>query len=218
MGHIDKTPYCISNLNPSSQPKIWNRRWESRAAMSNRRSLHNLSRHASALFSKNPSLHSLTTPIPLPITPQSLEPITTKLALLSTNPGPAWHQQWSQPRHFSTNTGNGGDEDTEDEEEEEEDWESSDDEGVSGPSGGLKREYSPEEKEAEAAAIGYKVVGPLEKSDRVFKPYEPAFAVVQVQSALFWGFYFLIFNEISWSGGVNFLIFYFSCVDWFAPV
>lgn len=45
----------------------------------------------------------------------------------------------------------------------------------------LQRDYSPEEKEAEAAAIGYKVVGPLQKSDRVFKPYEPVFAVVQVR-------------------------------------
>lgn len=43
-----------------------------------------------------------------------------------------------------------------------------------------KREYTPEEKEAEASAIGYKVIGPLDRSDRVFKPYEPFFAVVQV--------------------------------------
>ena len=28
--------------------------------------------------------------------------------------------------------------------------------------------------------IGYKLVGPLEPSDRVFKPYDPIFAVVQV--------------------------------------
>ncbi|KAF4396891.1 hypothetical protein F8388_004859, partial [Cannabis sativa] len=30
-----------------------------------------------------------------------------------------------------------------------------------------------------AAAIGYKVVGPVERSDRVFKPYEPIFAIVR---------------------------------------
>uniref|UniRef100_A0A803QDD0 Large ribosomal subunit protein bL21m n=1 Tax=Cannabis sativa TaxID=3483 RepID=A0A803QDD0_CANSA len=57
--------------------------------------------------------------------------------------------------------------------------------GVSGPSTGVKREYTPEEKEAEAAAIGYKVVGPLERSDRVFKPYEPVFAVVEIGSHQF---------------------------------
>ena len=45
---------------------------------------------------------------------------------------------------------------------------------------GIKREYSPEEKEVEAAAIGYKVIGPLLPSDLIFKPYEPLFAVVQV--------------------------------------
>lgn len=55
----------------------------------------------------------------------------------------------------------------------------SEDESVSGC--GSKREYTAEEKEAEAAAIGYQVIGPLQKSDRVFKPYEPVFAVVQVR-------------------------------------
>lgn len=44
---------------------------------------------------------------------------------------------------------------------------------------------SPEEKIKEAADIGYKVIGPLEKSDRVFKPYEPIFAVVQIGSHQF---------------------------------
>ena len=79
------------------------------------------------------------------------------------------------------------DEVTEDKEDsEEEDWETSDnDEGVLVPSSGLKREYSPEEKEAEAVAIGYKVVGPLEKSDQVFKLYEPVFTIVQVQYDIF---------------------------------
>ncbi|KAD4982394.1 hypothetical protein E3N88_19065 [Mikania micrantha] len=44
----------------------------------------------------------------------------------------------------------------------------------------VKREYSPEEKESEAAAIGYKVIGQLQRSDRVFKEYEPVFAVIQI--------------------------------------
>ena len=47
------------------------------------------------------------------------------------------------------------------------------------------RVYSAEEKEREAAAIGYKVVGPLQPSDRVFKPLEPVFAVVQVRFRFF---------------------------------
>ena len=72
------------------------------------------------------------------------------------------------------------DEVTEDKEDsEEEDWETSDDnEGMLVPSGGLKWEYSLEEKEAEAAATRYKVVGLLVKFDQVLKPYEPIFTIV----------------------------------------
>jgi large subunit ribosomal protein L21 len=73
-------------------------------------------------------------------------------------------------------------EEDDDEDYEEEMDDSGEDESVGNSSAsGLKREYSPEEREAEAAAIGYKVVGPLERSDRVFKPYEAVFAVVQVR-------------------------------------
>ncbi|KAK1556189.1 hypothetical protein Q3G72_000257 [Acer saccharum] len=46
--------------------------------------------------------------------------------------------------------------------------------------GDIKREYSLEEIEEEAAEIGYKVVGPLQQSDLAFKQYEPVFAVVQL--------------------------------------
>ncbi|KAI7742166.1 hypothetical protein M8C21_001625, partial [Ambrosia artemisiifolia] len=42
------------------------------------------------------------------------------------------------------------------------------------------REYSLEERESEAAAIGYKVIEQLQRSDRVFKEYEPVFAVIQI--------------------------------------
>ncbi|GAB4831187.1 hypothetical protein Ancab_005195 [Ancistrocladus abbreviatus] len=49
----------------------------------------------------------------------------------------------------------------------------------------IERAYSVEEKIKEAAEIGYKVVGPLQRSDRVFKPYEPLFAVVQIGSHQF---------------------------------
>lgn len=44
---------------------------------------------------------------------------------------------------------------------------------------------SAEDKEKEATVIGYKVIGPLQESDRVFKPYEPVFAVVQIGSHQF---------------------------------
>ncbi|TXG47394.1 hypothetical protein EZV62_026688 [Acer yangbiense] len=49
----------------------------------------------------------------------------------------------------------------------------------------IKREYSLEEIEGEVAEIGYKVVDPLQQLDRVFKRYEPVFAVVQVGSHQF---------------------------------
>ncbi|KAK6149916.1 hypothetical protein DH2020_017441 [Rehmannia glutinosa] len=44
---------------------------------------------------------------------------------------------------------------------------------------------SAEDKEKEVAEIGYTVIGPLQQSDRVFKPYEPVFAVVQIGSHQF---------------------------------
>ncbi|KAG6595143.1 50S ribosomal protein L21, mitochondrial, partial [Cucurbita argyrosperma subsp. sororia] len=84
---------------------------------------------------------------------------------------------------------NGNDDDDteedEDEDEDEEAYDSSEDDGISGLSRGMQKEYTKEEKEAEAADIGYKVVGPLDRSDGVFKGYEPVFAVVQIGSHQF---------------------------------
>lgn len=99
--------------------------------------------------------------------------------------------QWYHPRYFSSSKQDDhikkediqeevedeDDSDDSDYDDEEEDYED-DDDCVSVSS--KKKVYTAEEKEAEATAIGYKVVGPLQKDDQVFKPYEPAFAVVQV--------------------------------------
>jgi len=63
---------------------------------------------------------------------------------------------------------------------EEEDYEDDDDDDDV-PVSSRKKVYTAEEKEAEAEAIGYRVVGPLPKDNDAFKPYEPVFAVVQVQ-------------------------------------
>ncbi|KAG2244990.1 hypothetical protein Bca52824_093176 [Brassica carinata] len=49
----------------------------------------------------------------------------------------------------------------------------------------VEREYSPAEKVEAAAEIGYKVMGPLKPEERLFKPYEPVFAVVQIGSHQF---------------------------------
>ncbi|KAJ0247456.1 50S ribosomal protein L21 [Hirschfeldia incana] len=85
--------------------------------------------------------------------------------------------QWyrSQGRHFSSKT-NDTDESTDGEDEE--DYEDSAEMEV-------EREYSPAEKVEAAAEIGYKVMGPLKPSERLFKPYEPVFAVVQIGSHQF---------------------------------
>lgn len=90
-------------------------------------------------------------------------------------------------RHFSSdrrndNESDDGSEDDEDEDDDESDYDDEDDDdddGVVGGGGG-KRVYTAEEKESEAANIGYKVIGQLQRSDRVFKDYEPVFAVIQI--------------------------------------
>ncbi|KAF2541368.1 hypothetical protein F2Q70_00034184 [Brassica cretica] len=72
-----------------------------------------------------------------------------------------WYSR-SQGRQFASKS-NGTDESSEGEDEEEME---------------VEREYSP-------AEIGYKVMGPLKSSERLFKPYEPVFAVVQIGSHQF---------------------------------
>ncbi|CAG7884810.1 unnamed protein product [Brassica rapa] len=83
----------------------------------------------------------------------------------------------SQGRHFSSKA-NDTDESSEGEDDDEEDYEDSAEMEV-------EREYSPAEKVEAAAEIGYKVMGPLKPSERLFKPYEPVFAVVQIGSHQF---------------------------------
>lgn len=153
--------------------------------MANRRFLLSLSRHYTSTLSPNPSLHFLKTLPHLQTLdlPHALHTLTPKCPHISTILTPNFHSQFSNTRHFSSdqrdNTDN--DEEEDDEDEDEDEYEGScDDESVSPSNSGHARVYSPEEKEEEANAIGYKVIGPLERSDRVFKSYEAVFAVVQV--------------------------------------
>jgi large subunit ribosomal protein L21 len=159
--------------------------------MANSRCLHALSRRTWALFSTNTTLPSLRTLLPLPTQP--IKPIASQLGGGLT----ARCTHWSHPRHFSSNRENDDvseedddndvSEDDDEDDYDEEMGESGEDESVGNSSASsLKREYSAEEREAEATAIGYKVVGPLERSDRVFKSYEAVFAVVQVRFRHFW--------------------------------
>ncbi|GFS46358.1 ribosomal protein L21 [Actinidia rufa] len=161
------------------------------------RRLHNLTRHYTTILSSpNPSLQSIKTlnptlqqnltPEPSLLSPQT--PTTPKSHSIFTDLRPICHLQFTPTRHFSSQRSDNEEDDDEEEgcdDDDDEEEEDSDDEGVSGPSGGGKREYTAEEREEEAAAIGYKVVGPLERSERVFKPYEPVFAIVQIGSHQF---------------------------------
>ncbi|KAL6992574.1 hypothetical protein U1Q18_010684 [Sarracenia purpurea var. burkii] len=103
----------------------------------------------------------------------------------NNEPQPIFYPQYIPASHFSSHlSDNEEDEDEGDEQSRDDDEEGcddvDDDEGVSASNCGAKREYTLEEKEKETAEIGYKVMGPLDRSERVFKAYEPVFALVQV--------------------------------------
>lgn len=128
---------------------------------------------------------------------QTLTPVsiaTRTLASLSEPLGNPAPRALASPRlyypsrcHFATRS-SGDEDDDEDEDEDEEghydddgsegEW-GEEDEAVAAKKPSGKTE---EEMVAEAAEIGYKVVGPLGPDEKPFKPYEPVFAVVQVCS------------------------------------
>ncbi|XP_031248695.1 50S ribosomal protein L21, mitochondrial [Pistacia vera] len=142
--------------------------------MAHRRCLHTLSRQAAALI-------SLKTPAPSVSNLISFKTLTRTQhqSHLSSKLGTSWSTPWYHSRHFCSNKND------DDEGDGDETGESSGEEEDDDTVPELLREYTVEETEAEAAEIGYKVVGPLQKSDRVFKPYEPVFAVVQIGSHQF---------------------------------
>lgn len=157
--------------------------------MATRRCLSAIARHGTALLSSNS--HSL----------RSLKGLTSfhhlLLQRLALDPAPRLNPALLCARGFSSRTSDPrnppiededdeGTESEEDDDDEEEEMESDDGEGSgSVSSSAVERAYSVEEKIQEAADIGYKVIGPLERSERVFKPYEPVFAVVQIGSHQF---------------------------------
>ncbi|XP_060193453.1 large ribosomal subunit protein bL21m [Lycium barbarum] len=138
--------------------------------MANRRCLQTLTRHLSYLLSPNPSLNSIPPQI---LTPKLLNTLTSSPKCPQTSTKIS-----SFRRHFCSKPPNISDGDDDDDET---DFDDDDVESNSEP----RREYTQEEKEQEAAEIGYKVMGPLQRSDRVFKPYEPVFAVIQIGSYQF---------------------------------
>ena len=152
------------------------------ATMACTRCLRTLTKTTPFLFRNLSSLRSLALP-PFHLAKAS-SPVSTK-------PASAF-AQWPHLRYFSSDK----QDDHSDEEDysEEEDYEDDDDDDDV-PVSSRKKVYTAEEKEAEAEAIGYRVVGPLSKDNDVFKPYEPVFAVVQVHLfkhsaiALFWSLF-----------------------------
>ncbi|KAE9597169.1 hypothetical protein Lal_00007592 [Lupinus albus] len=144
-----------------------------------------LTRQATTFFFRktHPSLQSLSLSSHFPNPTTSLPLFTRPLSAFA---------QCSNSRYFSSDKSNDrSDQEEEDGEdfEDEEDYESGEEgEGYDDENASVsnrKKVYTEEEKEAEALDIGYKVIGPLHKDDRVFKPYEPVFAVVQIGSHQF---------------------------------
>ncbi|KAK9131786.1 hypothetical protein Scep_011314 [Stephania cephalantha] len=167
--------------------------------MANRRFLQSTIRHCcpSLLYSSTTPIRSLTTSLPSieTVTLENPSPVPCKI--------PNCFAQFNPPMRFSSRArssdGDNGEEDYEDDgsddgdddgEEEEDELSGSegeeevDEEGVAAKAV-ENRTYSLEEKEAEAAAIGYKVIAPLDPSERAFKPWEPVFAVIQIGSHQF---------------------------------
>ncbi|KAL3627772.1 hypothetical protein CASFOL_029135 [Castilleja foliolosa] len=86
-------------------------------------------------------------------------------------------------RHFCSRHTDGGNDDDDDDDEDDVSDDSEGEEEARSENESVV--LSAEDKLNEAAEIGYTVVGPLQKSDRVFKDYEPVFAVVQIGSHQF---------------------------------
>ncbi|KAL2533817.1 50S ribosomal protein L21 [Abeliophyllum distichum] len=149
--------------------------------MANRRCVQNLNRYLQFI--------KTLTPHPIPqfptskytlhsgLTPKPLHRIVISNSI-NAQPSACFRNFCSNNRNDDTDE---DDEDGEDDDESEgDDMESVDDEREN-----ERIVLSAEDKDKEAAEIGYKVISPLQRSDRVFKPYEPAFAVVQIGSHQF---------------------------------
>ncbi|KAL6618806.1 hypothetical protein ACP70R_033945 [Stipagrostis hirtigluma subsp. patula] len=124
---------------------------------------------------------------PVPIATRNLTSLSQPLAAPAPRALASPRLFYPSRCHFATRSSD------EEEEGEEEDEEHYDDEGSEGEWGEEEEAVAAkkpsgkteEEKVAEAAEIGYKVMGPLGSDEKPFKPYEPVFAVVQIGSHQF---------------------------------
>ncbi|KHN07258.1 50S ribosomal protein L21, mitochondrial [Glycine soja] len=143
--------------------------------MASRRCLRALTQTRPFLFRKASSLRSLAV-LPFPNSNASPHAFTARASVFAQCPHLRCFSSDKKDDHSDE------EDDSDEDYDEEEDYVDDDDVTVSRG----KKVYTAEEKEAEAAGIGYRVVGPLQKDeDSVFKPYEPVFAVVQIGSHQF---------------------------------
>ncbi|KAF9620493.1 hypothetical protein IFM89_013110 [Coptis chinensis] len=126
------------------------------------------------LSSSKSHLHNLKSPPPPPL-------LHSFFSTQLQNPTPSNLLLLPHIRHFTSHDSEDeeeGETDDDDEEEEEEE------DGLI-TKADINRTYSLEEMKEEAAAIGYKVIGPLDPTERPFKYREPFFAVIQIGSHQF---------------------------------
>lgn len=184
--------------------------------MATRRCLRILTRHSSSLLlSPNPSLKTLKALNPALF--NSLRNLTFSQDCLHNSTKSHTEYPFIS-RNFCSKHNSGNEDESGDESEEEID-DYSDDEGDAEVLEANSGPKSPEDKIKEAADIGYKVIGPLEKSDRAFKPYEPLFAVVQVWIIItlcIFGHAQLIVNR--WLLKFFSFLICFVMLDWVAPI
>ncbi|CAN1807283.1 50S ribosomal protein L21, mitochondrial [Linum perenne] len=162
--------------------------------MAQRRSLQSLARlitSSSSAVSARRSLKTLNPILPAAVISSSSNSFLPNSDAISWGGGSVFSR--NRARHLSSGSRDDDDEeddDDDDEGDEDDETDYSDEDGTEG-AGGLSDSNSkenpsgPVDKVARAAEIGYQVIGSLKPSDKVFKPYEPVYAVVQIGSHQF---------------------------------
>ncbi|CAI0468681.1 unnamed protein product [Linum tenue] len=163
--------------------------------MAHRRSLHSLARFFSSHSTVAPgcALKSVASILPNHFSTAAIS--SSSDCIVPKSDATSWCSSLfsgNRARHFCSSSRKDDDDDDKDEEddgeESEGDYSDEDEEGAresSDSNSKPKPPPGPVDKVARAAEIGYKVVGKLRPSDKVFKPYEPVYAVVQIGSHQF---------------------------------
>ncbi|CAL1372778.1 unnamed protein product [Linum trigynum] len=167
--------------------------------MAHRRSLHSLARLISSSSTVAPrcTVKSLASILPNHFSTAAIS--SSSDCILPDSEATSWCSSLfsrNRARHFCSSSRKDDDEGEDeedggedDDEESEGDYSDEDEEGARESSDSNSKPKPPPpgpvDKVARAAEIGYKVVGKLRPSEKVFKPYEPVYAVVQIGSHQF---------------------------------